>query len=91
MHEKLIFKDVKNLKIQGINEENMELEIQLRPDEDILYLIRRVGPSSESCSYKLSNYTRLSYNEEVTPEEFREKGKKTQISEEVNGQQTIYQ
>eukprot|EP00347_Sterkiella_histriomuscorum_P003203 403365197 len=90
LHEKLIFKDIKNLKIQGLNEETLEIDINLKPDQDLLYLIRRVGPSTETCSYKLANYTRLSYNTEISVDEFRERAKKTQIIDESNNKNNPY-
>ncbi|CDW85682.1 calpain-like protein [Stylonychia lemnae] len=85
LQEKLIFKDIKNLKIQGLNSETLELEINLKPNSDIIYLIRKLGTPQESSSYKFANYTRLTYDAEITPDEIREKGKKFIVSDEQKG------
>jgi len=45
-------------------------------------VIRKVGASNEPASYKVSSYTRLLYESQLTVDEFREKGKKTQITDE---------
>jgi hypothetical protein len=80
----LAFKDVKNLQIQGLNE-MQELEVTVKPDEDQIFIIRKTGAQNEPASYKLQCFTRLLYESALTPSEFRERGKKTQITDESNG------
>lgn len=62
----------------------MELEINLKPNEDVIFLMRKIGAATDTASYKVANYTRLTYETEITIDEFREKGKKTQIIDEQN-------
>lgn len=82
MQEKLAFKDVKNLKIQGLNADTQELEVQLLPDQDLIFVIRKTGASNEAASYKLASYTRVLYESVLSLQEFYDKGKKTQITED---------
>lgn len=64
LEEKLAFKDVKALKIAGLHE-NQELDVKVRPEEDTIFIIRKVG--NEAASYKVNSFPRLVYEVACTP------------------------
>ena len=57
--------------------------MKVRPEEDAINIIRKVG--IEAASYKVGSYPRLIYDIAVTPQDVKERGKKMQIFSDSNG------
>lgn len=71
LEEKIKFSEFKGLTIIGRPqvEQSMELEVNIGPNEETIFLMRKTG--QEQASYKVQFFPRLIYNNLCTPEEIR--------------------